>query len=1181
MRLESLEARAMLDGDGIDFGPPAPPEVDEAIFGDFPNEISADAPYLEADFGLPAMGRVDSTDVDFIQFTASYDNVTIESYPDNPDLLLQLRLFDESGEQLAVVDADQGNGMTPGAPELPVFMTVPTSPGELYYLSMQSTEETVGGYATYVYGFDNPPGPDSPLGEDIHSDVRDETATLLDLDTGGYVFSNVDTESDIDVFRFTPAGDIMNISVESELPLNVQVHLGDGEVLDANGLRFTELDATIGEEYFISVTSTTDEVGQYQLSVGDNSFGPDMEGDTIDDAVPLELYGDGQAELFGFINTADDVDVFGFVANGPTSEVSAFLLEAAPIGIRILDASGEEIASSGPTDDGILPHDAAVAFDSIEGEQYFIELSSPGEAIGMYIGQVTSTPEIIIDPPDPDPSIDQVGDTIDEATFLNFGTGSISVTEAIQTADDHDVYGFEANGDVVYLNLFALDGSESLQLDVYDSDGDAIELNGFELNEDFPFLPMEVNFEAIIGETYFLDVSALPSDAAIPFAAIPYELSLFVEPDIDPPPVEDVEGDTISDAVNLELGPAGDAPIVGVLNDDEDVDVFGFVAVGSETEISLFLTTAEGVNVRVLDSAGEPVPGAEFTEDGPDGSEARIVFESVPGDQYFIEISSDGDSGLYLGQLLSTPDIIIDPPGPIVDQVGDTIDQATFVDLEFEAINLGELIQTAEDHDVYGFEANGTSVSLSLFGSSDLRADVFNSQGETVEVDWTDLGIIPELGILLPHEGFFESVPGETYYVDVSAVVSDAAVLFEPLRYNLHIFSPFEMPPPVFGEPDSELGDDIHGGELDSATVLEPGQQEINSNIDSPGDRDVFKLQAVGNGITFEAFTEAATLHLTLLDADGGLIFDSNELVFPDEFPIVGPNPYENTVETTPGEEYYLLVESNDPEAIGQYHVGMYTFVIDPPPPILEDLVGDTLEDATEIVFEEDVVIVDAFINTRDDIDVYKFTSEGTEVYFDFIAHGPIAMAINVYDEGGNILEDVQIFGMTDDGLEIDPEGFSPLVEGIIPATPGETYYVSIASANDAIGGYTMHLFSPVLVTEPIDPIDPIDPGGAPEDFVQRAGDTDGDGDIDSLDSNNMATYWTGALAPGSGDRTWEHGDMDGDGDVDSLDRTLMAQNWTGAKQASKAENAAETDDLFASSALDDVLKPSGGFFLA
>ena len=65
--------------------------------------------------------------------------------------------------------------------------------------------------------------------------------------------------------------------------------------------------------------------------------------------------------------------------------------------------------------------------------------------------------------------------------------------------------------------------------------------------------------------------------------------------------------------------------------------------------------------------------------------------------------------------------------------------------------------------------------------------------------------------------------------------------------------------------------------------------------------------------------------------------------------------------------------------------------------------------------------------------------------------------------------------------------------------------------------------------------------------YRAEAGDTDGDGDIDSADRTNVTRNWTGASSPGELSKLWIDGDFDGDGDVDTADNTMLLTTWTGA----------------------------------
>ena len=71
--------------------------------------------------------------------------------------------------------------------------------------------------------------------------------------------------------------------------------------------------------------------------------------------------------------------------------------------------------------------------------------------------------------------------------------------------------------------------------------------------------------------------------------------------------------------------------------------------------------------------------------------------------------------------------------------------------------------------------------------------------------------------------------------------------------------------------------------------------------------------------------------------------------------------------------------------------------------------------------------------------------------------------------------------------------------------------------------------------------------------LVDRCGDFDRDGDIDSADRTKQTVGWTGAIAGDSGGATFADGDCDADGDVDTADQTGLIQNWTGAKMSSQA----------------------------
>ena len=68
--------------------------------------------------------------------------------------------------------------------------------------------------------------------------------------------------------------------------------------------------------------------------------------------------------------------------------------------------------------------------------------------------------------------------------------------------------------------------------------------------------------------------------------------------------------------------------------------------------------------------------------------------------------------------------------------------------------------------------------------------------------------------------------------------------------------------------------------------------------------------------------------------------------------------------------------------------------------------------------------------------------------------------------------------------------------------------------------------------------------------------DTDGDGDVDTLDITTMYQQFTGAIGAAGG-KTMADGDTDGDGDVDTADLTAGFQQFTGTQAAAVPEPGA------------------------
>ncbi len=137
---------------------------------------------------------------------------------------------------------------------------------------------------------------DSEMGDDPHSDLHDESATLIEFHEGhAQLNSYVDTDDDQDVFRFVGNGSVIT---------------GEGGTVDGGGLILEFLDGTgntisvggagemistdteEGETYFVRVSGTQ---GRYQLDLLEESITPETT------TLPGDTDGDGDVDFRDFL----------------------------------------------------------------------------------------------------------------------------------------------------------------------------------------------------------------------------------------------------------------------------------------------------------------------------------------------------------------------------------------------------------------------------------------------------------------------------------------------------------------------------------------------------------------------------------------------------------------------------------------------------------------------------------------------------------------------------------------------------------------------------------------------------------------------------------------------------------------------------------------------------------------
>ena len=307
-QIEALELRALLSGDGVcppDL-PPDPPVEEPVISGPmepitpalFESEVGEFPDTLEDALGIQpepgfiqmAFGSVGDSDRDVFVVRAAGEVFNVEAHPE-PDtgLPLKLSVLDADGETITSVESI----VLPA--DVPLFLPAAARfelESDVAFLVVESADGTVGDYVLNVnleIELDEPEPiefeipVDAELGDDIHSGSFDDSATLLTFEDGfANVASNIDRDADSDVFRFVATEANINVDAFGELPLVLNIHDAEGNVVSEADLffpdegelffAFNSAETVPGDTYFVSVVSTKGRVGSYELNV--NAFAP-------------------------------------------------------------------------------------------------------------------------------------------------------------------------------------------------------------------------------------------------------------------------------------------------------------------------------------------------------------------------------------------------------------------------------------------------------------------------------------------------------------------------------------------------------------------------------------------------------------------------------------------------------------------------------------------------------------------------------------------------------------------------------------------------------------------------------------------------------------------------------------------------------------------------------------------
>jgi hypothetical protein len=486
---------------------------------------------------------------------------------------------------------------------------------------------------------------------DSHLSVQDATGILLasDDDSGG--------------------------GLDSRLVLYVLA--GEPSLVRAAGhIHYTVTDGDLLPDPLLST-------GAYELIFTTDDFR-----DTFVAAALVTLDRTGSGSRSGLIETAEDADLFQFVA--PVTGELTIALTPEPGGslegcLAVFDGDQAPLGTSQDHVAGTTRVQLAVT----AGQTYFVEVSGQGPGTGRYRLQF---------------AVDDFADTFADAHLLSFqGAGVVSQAGEIGTPGDVDVFRFVAteSGEVVVTQNAAAGTALDSLLSAFDatvtyrllarSDDDGGGRNS------------QLRFWARAGHTYYIQASGFGTDIGR------YDLTFAL----------DDFGDTLAGAHTLHLDETGSGRQSGSIGPGGDVDVYRVVA-PTTGSLPVTLTAARGSTfdgrLEVFDAQQERLVA---DDDGAGGSNSRVHVDAVADQTYFVHVAGFGTStgayDLIVGD--DSPATFADGPVVVLDSSGSgeqagRLEHADDVDVfRFVAPVSGELtVLLAPD------QGSSLKVSLSAFG---------------------------------------------------------------------------------------------------------------------------------------------------------------------------------------------------------------------------------------------------------------------------------------------------------------------------------------------------------------------------------------------------------------------------------------------------------------------------------
>ena len=444
------------------------------------------------------------------------------------------------------------------------------------------------------------------LSGDDHGDIADDDATPVAL--GEAIDGVRDHDYDIDVFVFeAAAGELYQIDVTPGTLSDTTVTLydADGLELGYNDDYGTTLasrlhpEATDSGPHYVAVSGYGAGTGTYTLTVTVLDI-VDDHGDRNTEATPVTL---GEA-VEGVLDYDGDVDVFMFeaaagesyqidVTPGTLSYSIAALYDAEGLSLAYSEGYGGTLASRlywEATDSGPL--------------HFGVE----GYGTGTYTLTVANF-------------VDDHGDLIDEATPAALGE---AIEGVLELGSDADVFVFEAAAGELYQIDVAPGTLNDPTVTLYDAEG--LELG---YNDDYgDTLASRLRREATDSGPHYVAVEGYGTGT--------YTLTVTVLDFVDD------HGNRNAEATPAVLGEA----VGGVLDYDEDVDVFMFEAAAGELyQIDVAPGTLENPTVRLRDADGLELA---YYDDLATRPASRLYWEATNSGPHYVAVEGYGaGAGTY------------------------------------------------------------------------------------------------------------------------------------------------------------------------------------------------------------------------------------------------------------------------------------------------------------------------------------------------------------------------------------------------------------------------------------------------------------------------------------------------------------------------------------------------------